>query len=97
MENKISYVYILASKKNGTLYTGVTSNLLRRVYEHKKNVVKSFTEKYNVHLLVHYEIGESMVGAIEREKQIKAGSRKKKILLIESKNPEWKDLYSELL
>lgn len=97
MENKTSYVYILASKRNGTLYTGVTSNLLKRIYEHKNNIVKGFTSKYGVHLLVHYEVCESVINAIEREKQIKAGSRKKKILLIEDKNSEWKDLYDELI
>jgi putative endonuclease len=95
--NKTPCVYILANKKNGTLYTGVTSNLIKRIYEHKNNVVESFTKKYNIHLLVYYEVGESMNSAIEREKQIKSGSRKKKILLIESKNPNWDDLYNELL
>lgn len=97
MKEKIPCVYILASKKNGTLYTGVTSDLVRRVYEHKNNLVKGFTEKYGVHLLVYYEIGESMFGTIEREKQIKSGSRKKKIMLIESINPNWNDLYKEIL
>ncbi|MFA6094749.1 MAG: GIY-YIG nuclease family protein [Candidatus Paceibacterota bacterium] len=95
--DKTPCVYILASKKNGTLYTGVTSNLVKRVYEHKNNVIEGFTQKYNVHTLVYYEVGESMTRAIEREKQIKAGSRKKKIFLIESKNPEWKDLFDGLL
>ncbi len=97
MEEKVPCVYILASKRNGTLYTGVTSNLVRRIYEHKNFLIKGFTEKYGVHLLVYYEIGESITGAIEREKQIKAGSRKKKIMLIESTNPKWDDLYKEIL
>ena len=97
MENKIPCVYILASKKNGTLYTGVTSDLRKRLYEHKNNVIKGFTEKYNVHVLVYYEVLESMMSAIEREKQIKAGSRKRKVSLIEAENRDWEDLSSELL
>jgi putative endonuclease len=97
MNEKTPCVYIMTNKKNGTLYTGVTSNLVKRVYEHKNNVIKGFTKKYNVHMLVYYEVGESMIGAIEMEKQIKAGSREKKILLIESKNTEWKDLSDEIM
>jgi len=97
MKDKILCVYILANKRNGTVYTGVTSNLVKRVYEHKNDIVKGFTEKYKVHSLVYYEIDNSMIGTLEREKQIKAGSRKKKLLLIESVNPEWKDLYNDLL
>ena len=93
---KIPCVYILTNKRNGTLYTGVTSNLQKRVLEHKNNLVDGFTKKYNIHKLVYYEIGESMQGAIEREKQIKKGSRKNKLELIENKNPEWDDLYDEL-
>jgi putative endonuclease len=96
MQEKIPCVYILANKRNGTIYTGVTSNLNKRVLEHKNNVVKGFTEKYNVHNLVYYETTDTMFNAIEREKQIKAGSRKKKIDLIEKNNPEWKDLYNEI-
>ena len=92
MKNKNAYVYIMASKKNGTLYTGVTSNLEKRVWEHKNNIVKSFTQKYHVHDLVYFEFGENILSAIEREKQIKSGSRKKKIELIEKYNPEWNDL-----
>lgn len=88
---------MLANKRNGTIYTGVTSNLNKRILEHKNNVIKGFTERYNIHTLVYYEVGESMIGAIEREKQIKAGSRKNKISLIEKENPEWKDLYNDLL
>ena len=87
MNNKIPCVYILASERNGTLYTGVTSNLIKRICEHKNNIINGFTEKYKVHILVYYEVGESMIGAIEREKQIKAGKRKDKILLIEKENP----------
>ena len=97
MKDKIPCVYILASKRNGTLYTGVTSNLVKRVHEHKNDIIKGFTEKYKIHSLVYYEAGDSMIGSLEREKQIKAGSRKKKLLLIESMNPEWKDLSSDLL
>jgi len=96
MYDKVPCVYILANKRNGTIYTGVTSNLNKRVLEHKNNVVKGFTEKYNVHNLVYYETTDTMFNAIEREKQIKAGSRKKKIDLIEKNNPEWKDLYNEI-
>ncbi|MEK7460534.1 MAG: GIY-YIG nuclease family protein [Patescibacteria group bacterium] len=93
---KIPCVYILASKKNGTLYTGVTSNLQKRVNEHKEGMIGGFTKKYLVHTLVYYEVGDSMEGAIMREKQIKAGSRKNKVKLIEQENIEWRDLYAEL-
>ncbi|OGD69386.1 hypothetical protein A3I18_02405 [Candidatus Campbellbacteria bacterium RIFCSPLOWO2_02_FULL_35_11] len=96
MKEKTAYVYIMSSKKNGTIYTGVTSNLEKRVYEHKNNVVKGFTQKYNVHILVYYEFGENILSAIEREKQIKGGSRKNKIKLIEKDNPEWRDLSDDL-
>ena len=96
MNNKIPCVYILASERNGTLYTGVTSNLVKRLYEHKNKIIKGFTEKYKVHTLVYYEVGDSMEGAIEREKQIKSWSRKRKIQLIENNNPDWKDLCDEL-
>jgi putative endonuclease len=89
-------VYILASKYNGTLYIGVTNDLVRRVWEHKNNVVPGFTRKYQVHRLVYFECFEEMYEAISREKQLKAGSRRKKIALIESVNPEWKDLYFEI-
>ncbi len=96
MEKK-GFVYILFSEKNGTLYTGVTSNLIKRVYEHKQKLVDGFTKKYNVDKLGYFEIYESIEQAIEREKQIKAGSRKKKIDLIEKENPSWKDLYSSII
>jgi putative endonuclease len=89
-------IYILANKRNGTLYTGVTSNLIKRIYEHKNKITKSFSAKYSCHLLVYYESHENMEEAILREKQIKAGNRKKKISLIESENSEWKDLYEEI-
>ena len=96
MSQKNPCVYILANKRNGTLYTGVTSNLQKRIQEHKSGEIKGFTQKYKVHMLVYYECGDSMVGAIEREKQIKAGSRKHKLDLIEVENPTWRDLSNEL-
>ncbi len=89
-------VYILANKRNGTLYIGVTSNLPKRVYEHKNSAVEGFTKKYNIHLLVYYECGESAESAIAREKQLKKWNRKWKLDLIEKENPEWRDLYEEL-
>jgi len=91
-----SYIYILFNKRNGTLYTGVTSDLKKRVYEHKNKLYDGFTSKYDVNKLGYYEEYNDIKQAIEREKQIKAGSRKKKIILIESMNSEWKDL-SDLL
>lgn len=89
-------VYILASKYRGTLYIGVTSNLVRRVWEHRNNVVPGFTQKHKVHRLVYYEFFLEMYDAISREKQLKAGSRRIKITLIESINPEWNDLYFKI-
>ncbi|WP_428055827.1 GIY-YIG nuclease family protein [Candidatus Avelusimicrobium fimicolum] len=89
-------VYILASKRNGTLYTGVTNNLLRRIWEHKNNVVEGFTKKYNVHLLVHYELFTDIRLALAREKEIKQWTRAWKTQLIEKDNPLWKDLYFSL-
>ena len=86
------YVYILTNYSNKVLYTGVTNNLERRVYEHKNKLVKGFTEKYNVHKLVYFDSTTDVKVAIEREKQIKGWTRLKKIELIESMNPEWKDL-----
>jgi len=90
-------VYLLASKKNGTLYVGVTSNLLKRVWEHKSNTVKGFTNKYDVHALVWYEVHETMTSAIQREKNIKNWERDWKINTIEKINPSWRDLYPDLL
>jgi len=90
------YVYILASKRNGTLYTGVTNNLIKRVYDHKNNIIEGFTKKYHVHTLVYYEEANDVNSAIEREKQIKKWNRKWKLELIEKTNPHWKDLYNEL-
>ena len=91
--NKQPAVYILASKRNGTLYTGVTSDLVKRVWEHKNNMVEGFTKRYGVHQLVWYEVHEGMESAIEREKQLKEWKRKWKLELIESTNPNWQDLY----
>ena len=87
------YVYILASKKNGTLYIGVTNNLLRRVYEHKNDSIDGFTRKYGVHKLVYYEIADDIESAIIREKRLKKWKREWKIEMIEKCNPEWNDLY----
>ena len=89
-------VYIMTNKANAVLYTGVTNNLKRRVYEHKQKLMKSFTKKYNVNKLVYYEVFDSAVAAIAREKQIKAGPSKKKSDLINSFNAAWDDLYEKL-
>ncbi len=89
---KAYFVYILASKKNGTLYIGVTNNLVRRVYEHKNNLNPGFTSKYNVHRLVYYEETQDVNTALNREKQLKKWRRRWKINLIEKENPEWNDL-----
>lgn len=91
-----SYVYLLANKHNNVLYTGVTNDLIRRVYEHKNKLVAGFTQKYNVDRLVYFEVCSGIVVAIEREKQIKGWSRKKKQDLINTLNPEWDDLYRSL-
>ena len=87
--DKIPCVYILANEKNGTLYTGVTSNLVKRIYEHKMGMADGFTKRYKIYQLVYYEVAETMISAIEREKQIKAGTRKNKAKLIESVNLYW--------
>jgi putative endonuclease len=89
-------IYILTNKNNTALYTGVTSNLQKRVYEHKEKLVDGFTKRYNVTKLVYYEVYDEVYSAIAREKQIKAGSRQKKIALIEGMNKKWRDLYEEL-
>jgi len=94
---KLPCVYLLASKPNGTLYVGVTSDLVKRVWEHKDDLVEGFTSKYGVHLLVYYEMHEDMLGAITREKQIKKWNRSWKLKLIERDNPEWKDLWAEVI
>ncbi len=91
------YVYIMASKKDGVLYTGVTGNLIRRVFEHKNDLAEGFTKKYRVHKLVYFEEHKDVREAIQREKRIKKWNRRWKIELIEKNNPFWKDLYEELL
>ena len=91
------YVYILTNKNNNVLYAGITSNLIKRIYEHKNKLVDGFTKKYNVNKLVYYEIFEDPENAIKREKTIKNLLRIKKILLIKNKNHEFKDLYDEIL
>jgi len=90
------YVYILANQRNGTLYIGVTSDLIKRVYEHKQGSIDGFTKKYNVKNLVYFESTNDVMSAIQREKALKFWKRRWKIELIESVNPEWEDLYSKL-
>ena len=90
------YVYILFNKRNGTLYTGVTADLVRRVREHKEKLVKGFTTKYDVDKLGYFETHEDIVSAITREKAIKGGSRRAKLELIERRNPDWNDLYEKI-
>ncbi len=94
--DKQGYVYILASKPYGTLYIGATSDLVGRVWQHRENVVEGFTQKYDVHRLVWYEIHERMDAAILREKQLKKWNRDWKIRLIESENPDWSDRFPQL-
>ena len=89
-------VYIMANKRNGTLYTGAASNLPQRAWQHREGVVEGFTKRYNCKLLVWYEDGPTMESVFLREKQIKAGSRAKKIKLIEALNPEWRDLLDDI-
>ena len=93
---KDSYVYILASQKNGTLYTGVTSDLIKRIYQHKEKAVDGFTKKYKINKIVYYEIHTYIVEAISREKKIKRWRRAWKLALIEKTNPQWHDLYEQL-
>jgi predicted GIY-YIG superfamily endonuclease len=87
---------MMASQRHGTIYTGVTSNLSRRAYEHRNGLIVGFTKRYECHLLLFYEYYDRMDDAIGREKQIKAGSRQRKIALIEAMNPHWRDLYDDL-
>ncbi len=91
---KIYFVYILTNKNHTVLYTGMTDNLLRRGWQHKSQLFSSFTRRYNITKLVYFETFKSHSAAIKKEKQIKAGSRKKKLELINKTNPEWKDLYN---
>lgn len=97
MVEKQGYVYIIINIANRVLYTGVTSDLVKRVYEHRNKMVDGFTKKYNVYKLVYYEIFEDMFNAITREKQIKGWKRDKKIMLIETINPKWEDQYKSII
>ena len=97
MIEKTGYVYIMTNVTNKVIYTGVTSNLIKRAYEHRNKMVEGFTKKYNVYKLVHYEIFEDVVNAITREKQIKGWRRSKKIELIEKTNLKWEDLYKTIV
>ena len=93
----MNFVYIMTNQTHTTLYTGVTSDIVRRAYEHKEGLAEGFTKKYHCKYLVYYEIFENIVDAIAREKQIKAGNREKKIALINLMNPKWQDLYWEIV
>ena len=97
VSEKEAYVYILTNKYNKVLYTGLSSDLVNRMIQHKNKMIEGFTKKYNVDKLVYYEGPHEIMHAIKREKQIKSGSRKKKIELINSMNSEWKDLFNDLL
>ncbi len=97
MNEHVSYVYIMFNYRNGTLYTGVTNDLIRRVGEHKSMTVDGFTKKYSIDKLGYYEIYSDITDAINREKQIKKSSRNSKLKLIETMNPNWKDLFIELI
>ena len=90
-------IYILANQRNGTLYTGVTGNLVRRVWQHKSKLVNGFSRRFGLDRLVYYELFDDMSAAISREKQLKAGSRKRKLDLIETLNPYWRDLYEDIV
>ena len=94
---KGGYVYILASKRNGTLYIGVTSDIVRRVWEHKESLVAGFTKKYDIKSLVWHESHDTIESAILREKQLKKWERTWKLRLIEKENPEWRDLYEDII
>ncbi len=96
MSDRDYYVYIMTNKRHTVLYTGVTSNLRKRVWEHKEKMAEGFTSRYNIDKLVFYEMCGDPLGAIAREKQIKAGSRKRKLDLINAMNRDWRDLYNEL-
>jgi len=96
MTMKEYFVYILASKRNGTLYIGMTNDLIKRVFEHKSDIIEGFTKKYSVHILVYYERFSDVYSAIAREKRLKKWKRQWKIDLIEKDNPQWRDLYPVL-
>ncbi|CAG4883016.1 Putative endonuclease [Georgfuchsia toluolica] len=90
-------VYLLASERNGTIYIGVTSDLVKRIWEHKQNLVEGFTKEYGVHTLVYFELHDEMTQAIQREKQLKKWKRSWKLRMIELKNPDWRDLWPEIV
>lgn len=94
--NKVGFVYLMTNNGDNVIYTGVTADLRKRIYEHKEKLVESFTKKYKITKLVYFEQFNNIVSAIEREKQIKGGSRQDKINLIKSRNPEFRDLYGDL-
>jgi len=96
VKTKQFYVYIVCSKRNGTLYIGVTSDLIKRIYEHKNDLVDGFTKKYGIHRLVWYETHDSAESAITREKQMRKSKRAWKLKLIEQNNPKWNDLYENI-
>jgi putative endonuclease len=96
LKKKVPVVYILANKRNGTLYTGVTSHLIQRIWQHKNNFIEGFTKEYSVHRLVYFELHQTMESAILREKQIKKWKRNWKLKLIEDKNPTWEDLWEQI-
>ena len=93
---KTYYVYIMASKRNGTLYIGVTDDLIKRVYQHKNDLIDGFTKKYGIHTLVYYESANDVDSAVQREKRLKKWNRIWKFRIIEQMNPEWRDLYDDL-
>jgi putative endonuclease len=97
MHEKTYYVYLITNKNNSVIYTGVTNDLERRIYEHKNKLVEGFTKEYNINKLVYFEIFDDVLTAISREKQIKAGSRQTKIDLIIKDNPKYKDLYEDIV
>jgi putative endonuclease len=97
MQNKEPAVYIMASRRNGTLYVGVTSDLVKRGYQHRDGSVEGFTKRHDVHLLVYFEMHATMEAAITREKQLKKWNRRWKLELIEAGNPDWRDLWPDLL
>ena len=94
--DKHYYLYIMTNKNNTVLYTGITSDLKRRIYEHREKLAEGFTKRYNLTKLVYYEVFQDSLNAIQREKQIKGGSRRKKVALINDMNPAWKDLDEDL-
>jgi putative endonuclease len=94
---KLPAVYIMASRRNGTLYTGVTSDLVKRVWQHREGLGDGFSKRYGCKLLVWFELADSMDAAITREKQLKGGSRAKKLALIEAMNPDWEDLFEQIV